>query len=166
MNKCYYNRVYVEKLVNANLININCGSWSSRADALVSFTVQTTRAHFQLRRTHIIHEHTYTLAETLIWRPRREEWRWRREKRKERNENERGCVDTELKVLYESLCINSNFFLTHKCDCIVHHNTHTHAREKKTQNAYKCGIWQSHKTFKPNESMVNRMVFSFDLTRN
>lgn len=25
-NKCYYNRVYVEKLVNANLININCGS--------------------------------------------------------------------------------------------------------------------------------------------
>lgn len=32
-NKCYYNRVYVEKLVNANLININCGSWCSCADA-------------------------------------------------------------------------------------------------------------------------------------
>ena len=31
MNKCYYIRVYVEKLVNANLININCGSFSSRA---------------------------------------------------------------------------------------------------------------------------------------
>lgn len=31
MNKCYYIRVYVENLVNANLININCGSLSSRA---------------------------------------------------------------------------------------------------------------------------------------
>lgn len=31
MNKCCYNWVYVEKFVNANLININCGSWCSRA---------------------------------------------------------------------------------------------------------------------------------------
>lgn len=31
MNKCDYIRVYVENLVNANLININCGSFSSHA---------------------------------------------------------------------------------------------------------------------------------------
>lgn len=31
MNECYWNRVYVENLVNANLININYGSFSSRA---------------------------------------------------------------------------------------------------------------------------------------
>lgn len=63
---------------------------------------------FQLRRTHITHRHLYG-----GWSERNK----KKKKKKKEAENERGCVGTELKVSYESSCMNTNF--SHKSDCIV-----------------------------------------------
>lgn len=142
MNKCYYIRVYVEKLVNANLININCGSFSSRATFTNNEATKKKAAH--------THKHSGVRARPLslnisavacgVWRRRRRRWRWvKREFKCVSGKNEwrkRLFVIRNTQNIIWNSCMNKN---------------HT------KQN---CIVW-----LRKCARMVNRMVFSFDLSR-